>query len=1322
MPLIEENPIVSTSNPILPINEVVVENDNEEVVVENDDEEVIWDKGSLLDSGVSLVPKSKTKGLGPLNFISGIADRSLQIGKFISELDWSESDLNPTKEGLTSKDLYKPENFEVIQNMMKRRYGMDLKYDTQEKIVKSWRQMMKNRDMYNSVNAVTMWSWLKKANPEEQKAAKDSILLWKEVGGAFQKEERKIASEVGFVLNDKGQLDYEYYKDKDASELFSTNIGRQSILDTTQAIVTDPVNIIPIITFGRIKTKVARKVADKIKDKEINILIAKINKNKKMTPEKKANEIQKEINRLTFTTMQKASIQFKAMKVALLGSAGINGMFNASLDYFNQESDIMADVKKDYSVGQTLTIATTASILGGGLNFGYHALFNTAARNALKGIDPTPWIFEKMVQNRALVKGSAKTSNAKDVWKLYRPEKASSLAEALKANTKKFTTWLEKTEKGAPLRYSDKGVAIDNDKTVYRSFILGVPEEGIEGLDGLLRRYGINYEGKRTYLKDKNGNSIVDNVTNWYVDVALSAPKEIKKEMREFYRSTLGLNGPVKFRDPKTNRPVSFDDAMFIIAADTRDAGSILQIPAQLAKDAKKRRIDLNAASKIEQTILDPIDPKSLRGKLNAIGEKISSSGGIYDSSLWVTKSFIRAIVVNPGTTWLNYKGWQIMTGLESTGRMAQMMLHGGNSTIQSLIGNGKYSARQWQMTQNIMDNQTYKVKKLLDLETTVEEAQSFMAFYPEAQKLMKWANGGVEVKDMNKYLGLAPTEPTKTAFYKGPAKWMDTYIDKAQILWGTKAMDIYSKSVEFMTHIDYLTRKNYGVGIDEFLDNPNAWRVTETDFWTGMIADSVANAQKNTLSKPFKEMKGGWGKYLGIIEDLRNIPLIGTKVPFGQFFNNTIAFQVEASGISALHRAFRSSSKIYDRKEKQGQGRTVAELTGFAAASYTALFFMAESRRDALEEGLPWYTERDDSGRLKNYRYDYPRNLPMWLGTVGAYYARGELPPADLIIDGGKTFTYQAFTRGATLSLDILKDLFLDTLSSNQSKPWEIELLIKAGEFSAGIGAGFMRPIEQVGDFVKTERGDIVVDKRINSKNINKLLTYTSSVFDYLNENMGVPLPILSLDNQTEKFDATSERPLTPQLSKILGVREEVPISSTQRMMNQISKPYFLAGVSVRNIFPEINNIMTRNISYHLEWNAEKWINSDAWTKGNPKSDSSLTEQRQLIWKEKVLAPAKESALLQLKSSLDPNDIKLAILYDISKKGSEVRLQKILQDYEGNKGRYGNRKLIDLDTAELETFYAYTQSYDAMKLREIEEGAPELATPRGTLGGITKQ
>ena len=129
MPIIdslsEYKPITDASNlEDLQTTPLILDEEESEV-------EVNWDKQPIIKKNISLVPESKTKGLGMFGFVTPIINKGLSVGAslgdIISEFDWKSSELNPTKEGLTGKDLYKQENFSVIQNMMKRRYGMDIK-------------------------------------------------------------------------------------------------------------------------------------------------------------------------------------------------------------------------------------------------------------------------------------------------------------------------------------------------------------------------------------------------------------------------------------------------------------------------------------------------------------------------------------------------------------------------------------------------------------------------------------------------------------------------------------------------------------------------------------------------------------------------------------------------------------------------------------------------------------------------------------------------------------------------------------------------------------------------------------------------------------------------------------------------------------------------------------------------------------------------------------------------------------------------------------------------------------------------------------------
>ncbi len=64
------------------------------------------------------------------------------------------------------------------------------------------------------------------------------------------------------------------------------------------------------------------------------------------------------------------------------------------------------------------------------------------------------------------------------------------------------------------------------------------------------------------------------------------------------------------------------------------------------------------------------------------------------------------------------------------------------------------------------------------------------------------------------------------------------------------------------------------------------------------------------------------------------------------------------------------------------------------------------------LEEGLAWYEDRDEDGSVRSYLYEYPRNVPMLIGRMGAHLVRDGAVPQDLLKAFGDNFGTRALNK----------------------------------------------------------------------------------------------------------------------------------------------------------------------------------------------------------------------------------------------------------------------------------------------------------------------
>ena len=164
--------------------------------------------------------------------------------------------------------------------------------------------------------------------------------------------------------------------------------------------------------------------------------------------------------------------------------------------------------------------------------------------------------------------------------------------------------------------------------------------------------------------------------------------------------------------------------------------------------------------------------------------------------------------------------------------------------------------------------------------------------------------------------------------------------------------------------------------------------------------------------------------KTANFIEEFRKIPVIGLSMPFGQFFNNTVAFMMDYSGAGAIHSLWNKgrnyTEKLYtDPKkikimEEKGipterigelleQNRRHKYIEGEAtekfikgAVGWSWILAKAEEEKEAIDEGLAWDQQRSGA-TLVTKQYDYPASLFKYVARLEAHRQRGEEPPREM-------------------------------------------------------------------------------------------------------------------------------------------------------------------------------------------------------------------------------------------------------------------------------------------------------------------------------------
>ena len=1203
------------------------------------------------------------------------------------------------KPGITLPELKtNPDYYRVVENYMDKRWGMNLNTNDQEEIVDAFVEHRRDLDDYISIHAWKQYYWTSHtAEAEGLVASKEAADLWTKVGGAFQ---------------------------RDASGLDRLKAVGNHAWNFAAA----PETAISAF-FGRGANRTAlRKGADALTEKENKKFARRLEKNKKYSDSEKQRLVRVHKDRLLNKGMANSEVQGKALRRGALTTASLNAMFDVGSDIATQNTNLITGTQDKYNYFSTGLFGAGGFFFGGGLGYAYQVAANKRYRNVLLGKKTTPWIMESIIgyKNAALKK--AETFSPADAWKTFKELKlkdgtvknaSEELQKLLDANTKKFTSFYEKAKAGSPGRTTPKGQEIDYQDAAYRTFFWGDPENGLEGVMNILERYGIEYLGPRKGLKDKDGKAITDNYANWFADVVMKAPKEVRKEFQTMFRKTLGKEIE-EFKNKATGKPISLNEAMLRDAAAIREAGKRLGLIGNNSRFLRKgaHRLGLpdeDAILKLADDVLEPVLPFLERirkkGIVSAVGKETADAGIWTLRQLgWLTDKFIKGIVINPGTTYLNVRGWQMMSGLQTSAQLSQAALFYPRALFSK---DAAVKKRYYTRARQIRQNQIYKAGRLLDPDSAADDAMSFMNFFPDVDKLMKWANGGIEVTDFPAYMGLIKKEESRSRL--NPKRWVDGYFDLGQKIYGTKAVDIYTKSVEFMTNLDMLVRKKYGMGIDEFMEHPDAWKMVEDPAWARVTSAAVSQAQRNTFSMSYyvKNPKF-WGGIVNVIESMRKVAILGTYGPFGQFFNGTIAFQLEHSGISAIQHTYRKYAKKKAASEKvkkpttRGEAeagrsdRDIGELTARGAVTWVGLIYMSRARMNDLEAGLSWDQQRQSDGSIKNIRYEYPFAQAAWIGQMGAHLWKDGNIPASLWADGAKAFGPEAFTRGATRRLGELKDMFEDIIFNGNKKTEGVILELLAGE-TANIIAGITRSAEPASLILESGLNDITVDNKIKHSKINNATRYITGFFDLLGR--GDSSDVL---DQTEKRDPTLSTRAPQPVTRVLGERDD-QTSPARQVMASIGLPFFRAGYN--SFFPEVSNRLNYYMGDALNDVAQEYLD-----RGYKKLS---LKQRQTAFQKDILPLAKAQALRAFENSIDPADEMAHLYYKLSTRSSETKVSTVFKEVMRFQRFKNDRNKIvknvyDLSPKQLKIFINEVDRYDLRKLRErnIDLGITENLDP----------
>jgi hypothetical protein len=1175
---------------------------------------------------------------GKLVFTDYVADpKDPNIEK---EQEDSES-LEPFESEMTytpSTVLEDDKAMSVIRNYMKDFEGIREGDMSDKELVDSYVNRMRRFSAGQSVVTLGEFNQLRKASDDKLANAGQAYSLFDKFGGVFSE-------------------DYTW------GELFD------GVYDYARAIVVDPTNLLGLGVGKVVATAGAKGSSQVLKKIAIEAGKAKIEqelkrRGVKSLGEKETKKIMREAGRKAIEQEMKSAAVTTAVKSSakkeILAATATDGVLALGVDYAYQSGMIMTGQQDSWSPFQSGL--TALGILGGGLLSGGLALTEKSIKSArsklgeksltlnekLYGVD----LKEVVAKEQAKKLKPNKQKVVASVEKLLDSFKKSDLAEEI-TNEIGDTTWMQ--------RISDD-TSGDLESNLYfnkffRYFLLGNDEKGIEGFAKIITDNGIRFPGAR-YKGD--------NVTSFVADIMEYMPEDLLKD----------INKSISKHMPKLGKQYENMDSKQLanlFSIQQSRAGSNLQISSEIAKRIGVQvsdTFDPKTGKLVEGTqttdltfsdYLDDINPEIDRTKLTGKG---SENINYYQNLT------IQAIVSNPATTALNIIGTTYRGTLDTLADQARGVLYGGAIGLKGLATGDKKLLNK---AKNIVLMQGRRVANLVSPDSTREQVLSYLSMRPEVEdKLFRYLSGGVDNKALMKEFGIDPAE-------RFDVRFAEKYKDFFQKIYAVRFQDEFFKMQNFMYYLDKNIREEYGQTYQKFLDqgSDSLANIITSQKYRALEAKALDETADSVFAKSFSSRKTRTRDPISFlatgIEELRKVPIVGITVPFGQFFNGTVNFMSDYLGAKFLMRNF---SAVKNALYKNPDGITLDQYTesmSRMAVGWTAMWYMSDNEMSYINQGLSWKEERDTDGSVQSKEYDFPESFFKMGARLIAYKRLDQEIPSELLGQAAETFSYQSLLRTLGQKFDDIEKASKDLITLESIPELGGDIVQIFGSIGSSFVSGATRPLDPINQLVGMVADGDQFDRRQGSKNFNDSLRYVDQITTPILDYIGMT------ESEVKESATTSDKSMT--LGRLIGYRENMAQSATQKMFNSIEKPEW--KTSIYTDAPKADNRVNKIIAPILEREAEIVLNRKNY------KNLRLKDKQKLV--SDAISKAKKKALYTLKVSNIIEDRHLQRVFSLYNSYSNKQIEDALKE----KG-FEERDLMDLNSSQLDLLknFMKTENY----------------------------
>ena len=427
------------------------------------------------------------------------------------------------------------------------------------------------------------------------------------------------------------------------------------------------------------------------------------------------------------------------------------------------------------------------------------------------------------------------------------------------------------------------------------------------------------------------------------------------------------------------------------------------------------------------------------------------ASGLSYAQNVWR-----RLLVSSPKTTAVNVMGFASYASLNSVTDAFQAVGHLGMGSLKWL-GDSDSAARHFRASKIHGQMIGQKLKNLADPLTTKDAYLAFLDQNKDVRRILRETYAG-GIERTGKRFGMDPKNP---AF-----RVTEALTDGASTVAGVRAQDTLTKSWMMMTELDRNLRLKHNVTFNDVIEGRAASELIDED----IIGRSMDTTLKSVFSKDYTTDDQLLRSAAKLVENISNVPVIGTILPFGRFFNNVLgtAWQMSLGSVIGAARAIGEGMGA----KSLGRGAPADDFIQYAARGLTTLSAVGlamQFDKPGKDKGLDWNLKLVN-GHIVDYKNVYPVSTFMLAGRMANNMTEDGYVPKENSIDALKQLGVGQFAKDIEFGNDLVR--VMDALVGKGNEEGNKELLKTLGKAGGNILAGVTRPLDVINTMVGAMEG----------------------------------------------------------------------------------------------------------------------------------------------------------------------------------------------------------------------------------------------------------